>query len=90
MLATPLLHNVKLWMARQPGESRALMSVLHNHAVLATKPTLSSCLSSAVIVATTRHDVEPQSSGGEQICPSIFRLSSSPAHPTTGPAWYDS
>ena len=31
VLATPLMHDVKLWTARQSGESRALMSVLRNH-----------------------------------------------------------
>ena len=27
VLATPLIHDVELWMARQSGESRALTSV---------------------------------------------------------------
>ena len=49
---------------------------------LPTNSDNSSCLSSAVIVATMRHDVVSQSSGEQSH--SILCFSSSPAHPTTG------
>ena len=66
-------------------QKRSYSSVLSTSVMhfLPTNSDSSSCLLSAMIVAATRHDLVPQSSGSEQ-SPSILSFSSPPVHPTTG------